>query len=409
MIAKKADENNGPRLTQDGDTERATKVTAEQHVNSLTTSVQQPANQLSRKKEEGGARKLPGLQSSQEEVNTNSLTSTVTSSASVHVPAASTVTLSRAADTQKRNAVAQSWPSVNNNVTNASHSNPGIQSAGPRPVVMGRLSSAVSPMKTVSLVTSRQSPSLSYSPRPIAMKPMPVQQAVAVRQLNLVSSSTPVRTVSAQVVPVLSVVPTTQSLTNIQSLSSIQAPATGATTHTSNPVVILAPHSSGGVTVLPAGTIFHPGTTSTVNKSDPSKAVVKTTTAVMIASTSTVASGSQTGSVSLPLGVRHIVISCEQQQYLQRQGHHIATVVTPQQLLQPSKVALPQNVQLATKQASIIQPSRTLVHIQPKPSQIQQVPGAAVQVTQSLANIAAATLISVAPSQASLLFCLVTL
>lgn len=230
------------------------------------------------------------------------------------------------------------------------------------------------PTKTVALTTSRVSPSTTRSPRPIAMKP-PSIPAMAVRQLNLISPSTQSRTVAAQVVPVLSVIPSTQSASNIGGIHTL------TTSQNSGSVVILAPQSSGALTVLPAGTIVHSSPSKTLNVLEAPKSVVKSTSATAMPSTSVSS-----------LRVQQIIITPQQQQFLQRQGQSITTLVAPTQL-QASKLAtMPQKLPIPPKKpvtVPVSQPSRTLVHIQPKPL----LPGTGI--VQGSQNLATAALISV--------------
>jgi hypothetical protein len=294
------------------------------------------------------------------------------------IAAASSVTLSRAADSQKRISVAQSWPSTNSIVTSVSHGSSVMQAKQVPGSVVGQTikqsSLPTTPTKTVALTTSRVSPSTTRSPRPIAMKP-PSIPAMAVRQLNLISPSTQSRTVAAQVVPVLSVIPSTQSASNIGGIHTL------TTSQNSGSVVILAPQSSGALTVLPAGTIVHSSPSKTLNVLEAPKPVVKSTSATAMPSTSVSS-----------LRVQQIIITPQQQQFLQRQGQSITTLVAPTQL-QASKLAtMPQKLPIPPKKpvtVPVSQPSRTLVHIQPKPL----LPGTGI--VQGSQNLATAALISV--------------
>ena len=330
-----------------------------------------------------------GLQLVQAELNRPSdgtSASAVQSGVSCSVTAASSVTLSRAAESQKRISVAQSWPSTNSDVTSASHGNSVVQAKqAPGSLVAQTVRQSnhpTTPTKTVALTTSRTSPSTTRSPRPIAMKP-PSIPTMAVRQLNLISSGTQARTMSAQVVPLLSVIPSTQSASNIGGIRTL---ATASTPQNSSSVVILAPQSSGALTVLPAGTIVHASPSKTSNILETSKIVTKSASATAVPSTSVSS-----------LSVRQIIITPQQQQFLQRQGHPFATLITPQQLQASKLTTIPQKLPLPPKKQVTIpvsQPSRTLVHIQPKP----MLSGAGV--VQAGQNLAGATLISI--PQASL-------
>lgn len=398
-------------MAEDG-AKKATKVAPEQELKSLSRASQQQDDQVSRKKSGllvDGVSKQAGLQLVQAGARTpcpHTSASAVASCASSDVPAANSVTLSRAVDAQKRIAVAQSWPATNSGVTDASHVNTGMAQGGQAASLAVRTvrptGHPTTPTKTVPLATSRQSPSQTRSPRPIAMKPpnVPVPP-VSVRQLNLVSSATPSK---AQVVPILNVIPSTQSSSTVTPITGIRTLSTGSGPHSSSSVVILAPQTSGAVTMLPAGTVVHTSPIKAANILETPKPAVKSTAPTLLATTSFAGSGSQAGGISLPPGVRHIVITPQQQQYLQRQGHQIATFITPQQLQQTSKAGISQKLPLLPKNTlavPISQPSRTLVHIQPKPSQIVRGPGAVVQGSQ---NFTTATLISIAPQASPMLF-----